>query len=435
MGKCLTVAIAGLGSRGKDVYAQAQKKFPGKMKIVAVADIDPEKVEIAAKEFDVPKEGCFKSAEEMLEQDKLADVMFIATQDRQHVGHAIPALRKGYHLLLEKPISPLLAECRELVKVAKECDRRVVVCHVLRYTPIYQKVKELLDAGEIGDIVSIMASENVGWWHMAHSFVRGNWCNSNETSPMILQKCCHDMDLYLWLAGKTCDSISSYGDTYLFKEEKAPEGCAMRCLDCKIKGCPFNAEDIYLNSEVTGVKGGNKNWPANVLVNEEPTEENIREALQEGPYGRCVYHCDNNVVDHQVVNLNMTDGTTMSFTMCGFSASIARYAKFHGTKGELIVNMDGESMEANEIVLRKFGPVVEETRIDVSSLSDDFSGHGGGDLKMVEEFLDVLSGEKEVSPYVTSLEVSMESHYCALAAEESRVLGGQVVQLENYRNE
>lgn len=266
MGKCLTVAIAGLGSRGKDVYAQAQKKFPGKMKIVAVADIDPEKVEIAAKEFDVPKEGCFKSAEEMLEQDKLADVMFIATQDRQHVGHAIPALRKGYHLLLEKPISPLLAECRELVKVAKECDRRVVVCHVLRYTPIYQKVKELLDAGEIGAIVSIMASENVGWWHMAHSFVRGNWCNSNETSPMILQKCCHDMDLYLWLAGKTCDSISSYGDTYLFKEEKAPEGCAMRCLDCKIKGCPFNAEDIYLNSEVTGVKGGNKNWPANVAI-------------------------------------------------------------------------------------------------------------------------------------------------------------------------
>ena len=394
MGKCITVAIAGLGSRGYDEYAQAQKQFPQKMKIVAVADIDPEKVQIAAKEFDIPKKHCYGSAEEMLEQKRLADVMFIATQDRQHVGQAIPALRKGYHLLLEKPISPALEECRELVEVAKECNRRVVVCHVLRYTPIYQKVKELLAGGEIGEIVSIMAAENVGWWHMAHSFVRGNWRNSNETSPMILQKCCHDMDLYMWLAGKTCESLSSYGSTYLFKEEKAPEGCAKRCLDCKIENCPFNAEDIYLNSNITGVRFGKKGWPGNVLVNGEVTEEKLIEALQTGPYGRCVYHCDNNVVDHQVVNLNMTDGTTMSFTMCGFSSSIARYAKFHGTKGELIVNMDSNVLDANEIVLRKFGPQVEETRIDVSTLSDNFSGHGGGDIKMVEEFLDVLSGEK-----------------------------------------
>ena len=252
---------------------------------------------------------------------------------------------------------------------------------------------------------------------------------------MILQKCCHDMDLYMWLAGKTCESLSSYGDTYLFKEEKAPEGCAKRCVDCNVKNCPFNAVDIYINSELPGLKGGNKAWPANVLVHGEPTEENVMEALKTGPYGRCVYHCDNNVVDHQVVNLKMTDGTTMSFTMCGFSAGISRYAKFHGTKGELIVNMDTNDFEANEIVLRKFGPHLEETYIDIASLSDDFSGHGGGDIKMVEEFLDVLSGEKEESPYVTSLEVSTESHYCALAAEESRVHGGQVVELENYRHE
>lgn len=433
MGKCITVAIAGLGARGKEEYAQAQKQFPEKMKIVAVADIDPEKVAAAAKEFDVPAEHCYTSAEEMLEQDRLADAMFIATQDRQHVGQAIPALRKGYHLLLEKPISPLLSECRELVKVAKECNRRVVVCHVLRYTPIYQKVKEMLDSGAIGDIVSIMAAENVGWWHMAHSFVRGNWRNSNETSPMILQKCCHDMDLYMWLAGKTCESLSSYGSTYLFKEENAPEGCAKRCVDCNVKDCPYNAVNIYINSEHPGLKGGNKLWPVNVLVNDEPTEENIMEALKTGPYGRCVYHCDNNVVDHQVVNLNMTDGTTMSFTMCGFSANVSRYAKFHGTKGELIVNMDSNDFDANEIVLRTFGPEVEETSIDIASLSDNFSGHGGGDIKMVEEFLDVLSGEKEESPHVTSIEVSTESHYCALAAEESRIHGGQVVKLDDFR--
>ena len=435
MGRCITVAIAGLGSRGKDVYAQAQKQFPKKMKIVAVADINPEKVAAAAKEFQIPEEACFSSAEEMLEQDKLAEVMFIATQDRQHVGHAIPALRKGYHLLLEKPISPLLDECRELVKVAKECDRKVVVCHVLRYTPIYRAVKAYLDYGEIGDIVSVMAVENVGWFHQAHSFVRGNWANEDETSPMILQKCCHDMDLYLWLAGKKCDSLTSYGDTYLFKKEKAPEGCAERCTDCKVKDtCPFDAEEIYINSELIGYKGGNCEWPVNVLVTEPPTEENLREALRTGRYGRCVYHCDNNVVDHQVVNLNMTDGTTMSFTMCGFSARIARYAKFMGTKGELIVNMDSNVLEDNEITIRKFDSELTETRIDVSSLADDFSGHGGGDVKMVEEFLDVLSGEKEESPYMTSLEASMESHYCALAAEKSRVNGGLPIKLDDYRN-
>ena len=216
MSKQMTVAIAGLGSRGRDTYAKAAKIYPDKMKIVAIADIDPEKVKLTAEEYDVPMSHCYESAEDMLKEEKLADVMIIATQDRQHVGQAIKALKKGYHLLLEKPISPDLGECRKISEVAKECKREVVVCHVLRYTPIYQKVKEILDAGTIGDVISIMAIENVGWFHQAHSFVRGNWANSDETSPMILQKCCHDMDIYTWLLGKKCKAISSVGDTHLF---------------------------------------------------------------------------------------------------------------------------------------------------------------------------------------------------------------------------
>ena len=434
MNRKITVALAGLGNRGKDTYAKAAKAYPDKMEIVAIADVNPRKVAMVAEEYHIPKERCYTSAEEMLQEDKLADVMFITTQDRQHVRHAIPALKKGYHLLLEKPVSPDLDECREIVKVARECDRKVVVCHVLRYTPVFRKVKEILDSGVIGEIVSINASENVGWFHMAHSFVRGNWRNSDFSSPMILQKCCHDMDLYLWLANKKCKSLSSFGSTYLFKKENAPEGCTVRCLDgCKVKAeCPYDAEAIYLDNERIGARNGNTGWPLNVLT-EVPSEESIEEALKTGPYGRCVYHCDNNVVDHQVVNLNMTDGTTMSFTMCGFTAEIARYAKFMGTEGEMIVNMAGE-IEDNEIVIRRFNADVTEERIDVASLSDDFSGHGGGDVKMIEEFLDVLSGEKEESPYVTSLEQSMESHYCALAAEESRLHGGRVVELDTFRN-
>lgn len=434
MGRCVKVAIAGLGSRGRDVYARVAKLYPDKMQITAIADVDPEKTALVAKEYHLPQEACFASAEEMFEQDKLADAVIIATQDRQHVGHAVSALEKGYHILLEKPVSPELSECVRLAEAAKKYQRKVVVCHVLRYTPIYQKVKELLDAGSIGEVVSITAMENVGWFHQAHSFVRGNWANSDETSPMILQKCCHDMDLYLWLAKKTCESISSYGDTYLFKEENAPKGCAKRCMDgCKVKDtCPFDAESIYLDNKLIGYRAGNHIWPLDVLVPGGPSEEGILEALKTGKYGRCVYHCDNNVVDHQVVNLNMTDGTTMSFTMCGFTSSISRYARFMGTKGELIVNMDSNELERCEITIRRFDKNVTEEKVDVMSLSDDFSGHGGGDVVMVKEFLGIISGEKEESAYVTSLDRSLESHYCALAAEYSRVHGGLPVKLKDF---
>lgn len=433
MGKLMKVAIAGLGGRGKDIYAKSAKLHSGLMEITAIADIDPEKVSLVADEYHVPKEACFGSAEEMLLQDKLADAMIIATQDRQHVGHALAALEKGYHILLEKPVSPDLGECKKLADAAARFGKKVVVCHVLRYTPIYQKVKELLDSGIIGDVVSIMAAENVGWYHQAHSFVRGNWANSDETSPMILQKCCHDMDLYLWLAGKTCESLTSYGDTYLFKEEKAPEGCAKRCLDgCKAREeCPFDAEKIYLDNKVFGYRKGNRIWPLDVLVPAGPTEEKVLKAIKEGRYGQCVYHCNNNVVDHQVVNLKMTDGTTMSFTMCGFTPEISRYARFMGTRGEIRVEMV-QLAEDCEISIRKFESDMPVEKIDVASLSDDFSGHGGGDDRMLVEFLEIISGEKEESSYVTSLDRSLESHYCALAAEYSRTHGGCPVQVAEF---
>lgn len=434
MSRKIKVALAGLGSRGKDTYAKAAKAFPDKIEIAAIADINPIKVHMVAEEYGIAPEYCFSSVEEMLEQEKLADVMFITTQDRQHVGHAIPALRKGYHLLLEKPISPELDECREIVKAARECDRKVIVCHVLRYTPIFRKVKEILDSGVLGDIVSINASENVGWFHMAHSFVRGNWRNTEETSPMILAKCCHDMDLYLWLANKTCKSLSSFGSTYLFKEEMEPEGCTARCMDgCKVKSeCPYDAEAIYMDSERIGVRTGHSGWPVNVLT-EVPTEESVMKALKEGPYGRCVYHCDNDVVDHQVVNLNMTDGSTMSFAMNGHTGDFARHAQFCGTKGEMKVTMGDWNLANDMIETMIYGPQMKREVIHAADLSDDFSGHGGGDLQMVEEFVDILLGNRSESPSITSLERSVESHYCALAAEQSRLQGGKVIELDEVR--
>lgn len=427
MQKQVTAAIAGLGSRGKDVYAPMSRLFPEKLKITAVADPDPSRVMQMREEYRIEEDRCFGSAEEMLEQPRLADVMIIATQDRQHVRQAVRAMERGYDILLEKPVSPELDECREIVRRAEELKRKVVVCHVLRYTPFYQTVKSLLDAGRIGEVVSVMAVENVGYWHQAHSFVRGSWRDSDTTSPMILQKCCHDMDMLLWLTGKTCESVSSYGDTYLFKKEKAPAGAAHRCTGgCRVKeACPFDAEKIYLTDKETGVLEGNCGWPANVLTMH-PDGESVRRALEEGPYGRCVYYCDNNVVDHQVVNMNMMDGSTVSFTMCGFTADCSRYAKLMGTKGQIIADMG-----ANTIEVTPFGKDAE--LINVSRMAEDFSGHGGGDRGLVSAFLDFVTGEQSEDDTISSVERSLESHYIALAAEESRRNGGAVIRMEQVR--
>lgn len=425
MNSPITFAIAGFGDRGS-TYASMQDLFPDQMKVVAVADLDPAKVEKARKRYDLPPDRCFSSAEEMLERSKLAEVLVVATMDRQHVDHAIPALRKGYHILLEKPISPELSRCRELLEVARECHGQVIVCHVLRYTAFYNQLKELIDSGRIGNVVSVCANENVGYWHQAHSFVRGNWRNSKETSPMILQKSCHDMDIFTWLLGKKCRSVSSFGGTWLFRPERALEGAVLRCLDgCQVKeACPFDAEKIYVTSPKTGRARGDS-WITSVLSVENTVESTYR-ALREGPYGRCVYQCDNDVVDHQQTNLLLEDGSTVSFTMCAFTENCYRTFKAMGTQGEIEADT-----RSNLIHIRVFGQ--PEEVIDVGRLAGDLKGHGGGDSGIIRDFLELLRGGV-LNGRTTTLENSMESHFIALAAEESRLHGGRVVEMEAFRN-
>ncbi len=422
----ITFAIAGFGDRGS-TYASMQKLFPEKMKVTAVADLNPDKVEKARQLYNIPPENCFSSAEEMLAQGKLADVMVVSTMDRQHVGHAIPALKLGYNVLLEKPISPELSKCREILEVAKDCPGKIIVCHVLRYTVFYNTLKDLLSSGRIGDVVSICANENVAYWHQAHSFVRGNWRNSKETSPMILQKSCHDMDIFTWLTGKKCKAVSSFGSTRLFKKECAPAGATPYCLGgCKAKEhCIFDAEKIYVTNPKTGIAHHNGNWITSVL-SVENTVESTYEALRSGPYGRCVYYCDNDVVDHQQTNLLMDDGSTISFTMCAFTESCYRYFKAMGTKGEIEADM-----LSNVIRVREFGK--EEEITDVGALASDLKGHGGGDSGIVADFLDMLLNDREATERTTTLENSMESHFMALAAEESRLNGGRLIDLEEFK--
>ena len=417
--KTLTIAVAGCGSRGLDTYSRCQHRFADRMRIVAAADIRKERLEMMQDEFNVPESMCFASAEEMLAQDKLADIMIIATPDRCHYHQAMAALRKGYHLLLEKPIALSEQECIDIEKLALEKNLHVVVCHVLRHTVFYQKLKKALEEVASGDVLSVHAIERVCYWHQAHSFVRGNWRNSIESSPMILQKCCHDMDILLWLVGKNCLRVSSFGSLSHYTATHAPDGAPARCTDgCPVgDSCPYNAVSYYGGL----LKRGKTGWPVNVVCSH-PTEENLMNALRHGPYGRCVYRCDNDVVDHQVVNLELEGGATVNFTMCAFTAHGGREIRLMGTKGEIVGNM-----ETNIIRIMPFGG--EETEIDVNKLTQDLSGHGGGDARMLDEFLHLVASGAPAGSALTGISHSVQSHRVAFAAEASRLQHGAVITL------
>ena len=420
----ITFAICGCGDRGLDAYPLYQKQYPERMKIVAGADCRPERLALLRQRYGVAEERCFSSDEELLAQPKLADVMIIATQDRQHVSAALEALDKGYHLLLEKPISPSLAECRQLQEKARKTGRLVLVCHVLRYTRFYAAVKDILSRGEIGKLQSIDAVEHVGYWHYAHSFVRGNWRRSEETSPMILAKSCHDMDILRWLADEKCLRVQSFGALDWFTAANAPEGAAARCLDagaCKAN-CPYDAEKIYITGSRCGVRSVGDAWPCSVVVSE-PTEEKLRAALRTGPYGRCVYHCDNNVVDHQTVNLEFENNIQATFTMTAFTEECYRTLKVTGSLGDL----EGD-MAKNRILLHRFGQ--PEELIDLNKAEGLLSGHGGGDEGLMDHLYELLSGGCEQA--LTGLDASVESHVMALAAEASRLAGGKTVVLDDF---
>ena len=426
MEKPVTFAICGCGNRGLGAYAAYQNLHPERMKIVAGADSRPERLSMLRERFGVPEEMCFDSDEALLNHPRLADVMIIATQDRQHVDEAVRALDKGYHLLLEKPISPSLSQCRRLLEKAHEAKRAVVVCHVLRYTKFYGALEALLRQGKIGKLETIDAVEHVGYWHYAHSFIRGNWRRSDETSPMILAKCCHDMDILRWLAGEKCLKVQSFGALDYFRPENAPEGAALRCLDgcgCK-EACPYDAEKIYFTAPHSGVRAVGKVWPS-IVVTSDPTEENLLAALRAGPYGRCVFHCDNNVVDHQTVNLEFANNIHATFTMTAFTELCRRTIKVTGTLGEI----EGD-MEENTLFLRRFGQPEEVIRLDAGA---DQLGHGGGDSGLMEQLCELISGGGTEG--LTGIDVSVESHVMALAAEASRLAGGKVISLAEFEGE
>lgn len=414
----MKAVLVGAGDRGARAYAPYAKNYPHELEIIAVAEKNPERRAIFAEEHLLSDEQCYSSWEEMFAQNIEADVAIICTLDREHHDPTIKAIEKGYHVLLEKPMSPDPQECISMTKTAEKHQKLLTICHVLRYTPFWQTIKEIIDRGDIGEIVSIQLNENVEVMHMSHSFVRGNWNNSDESSPMILQKSCHDMDILMYLMDQKCKYVSSFGSLMHFKEENAPENGPLRCLDgCPIENdCIFHAGKYYL--------GEGRGWARKFTTAD--TREGVIEALNTTDYGKCVYRSNNNVVDHQVVNLEFENGATATFSMCGFTREQTRIVQIMGTKGEIRGKMD-----ENTISLYNF-----LTKNDtVIHLATPTSGHGGGDEAIVRDFLNGVRNYDEQNESRSSAAASLESHLIAFSAEASRLQNGKVIEIEKFEEE
>ena len=398
------IAILGLGQRGL-IYANYAKSHPNEFEVVAITDNDPKKTALAKKEFSCP---VFSDYRDFLSAGIDADIVAVATQDADHPEHAVACMEKGYDLLLEKPIAPTFEGCDKISATAKKLGRKVIVCHVLRYTPFYRKLKEIITAGKAGEIITVHASENVGYYHQAHSFVRGPWRNYKESSPMILAKCCHDMDILRWLIDKKCTSVSSFGSLSVFRPDHAPAGHTEYCSDCPHTDCIYKAQTLYPEYH----------WQARYFTDSEDDNEILR-ALKHSQYDRCVYGSDNDVVDHQVSIFAFEGGVTAAHTMTAFSKKVYRDIKIHGTLAEIVGNM-----EYNFIELRTFGGNEERFEFDSNSISGN---HGGGDNGLMHEVWRDFNGMPTVG--MSYIDVSIDSHKMAFGAEESRV-GGKTVTIK-----
>lgn len=411
-----TMAFIGLGNRGF-IYAKLAKQS-GKVKITALCDADENTLKGAARGLGVSEERCFGSADEFFQKGKLADVAVISTPDRAHYKQCIDALKAGYDVLLEKPVAVTEQECIAIAECAEKYGRRVVVCHVLRYTGFYKKVKEIIDSGEIGSVIHISQSENVGWWHYTQSFVRGKWRNSETSSPMILAKCCHDLDIVNWLMGSRCSSVSSFGSLGFFDCAHAPKGSSENCIDCALqKKCLYSA--IERSQEMPETM--------NVPFGFDYGEESIRKYLgdKSNSYGKCVYRSDNNVVDHQSVIMNFENGATASLNMHAFAQSTYRRTIVVGTKGEIVGRFNDESQA--ELTVNVFAPVGKFSP-RTYTFPKVSTGHGGGDGGLIDNLISYIF-EGRTYPDITGIDVSVASHLMAFAAEKSRLNGGEKVEM------
>jgi predicted dehydrogenase len=386
-------------------------------RLVAVAEPDPERRARFAAEFDIPHQRAYRDWTELAAAGRLAEAAVVATQDRLHTGPAVALADQGYHLMLEKPMAPTEPEAVRIVDAVERNKVIFALCHVLRYTPYTAVLKGILDSGRIGQVISVQHLEPVGWWHHAHSFVRGHWSNSDSSTPMLLAKACHDLDWLLYLVAQPIRRISSFGRLSHFRSEARPAGAADRCLDCPIESrCPYSAPRLYLSCLGDPER---EYWPLSAVTLDH-TEAGVREALRTGPYGRCVYASDNDAVDHQVVTMEFADGATGSFTMTAFTPLEHRKTRLFGTHG--YVEGDGARLRVVD-----FRTGAEEV-LQTDARADDSGGadHGDGDEALVGRFLAAVAAG-DPSLLNSDAAASLASHRAVWAAERARHEGTVVV--------
>jgi len=409
--------IVGAGGRG-NAYSKFAMEHPQELTVTGVAEPDQIRRERMMTYHDIAPDKAYDGWESLLALgEKQASTIINCTMDRSHYDSTMKMLDMGYDVLLEKPMTPVLHENVKLVQKAEDTGRLLQVCHVLRYSPFWQTLNDVVQSGKLGRIVSVTHRENLAFWHMAHSFVRGNWRDEESSGPMILSKCCHDFDILLWILKQKVVHLNSFGSLTHFHPENAPEGATQRCTD----GCPA-AETCKYEATKLYVRDGD-GWPQN-HISYIPTKEARLEALKTNWYGRCVYHCDNDVVDHQTVNMELEDGTTVVLTMNGQGNEESRTMSWDGTKATLYGTF---SAKGNEIRIHHHltGEVEHVPVID-----RDSSGHGGGDFGIVRSFVNAIQGNPDDS--ITTARESLESHLIAFAAEESRI-NKTVINMDEYR--
>lgn len=419
----LSFALLGYGNRGGDVYADYLLRHPEAGRLVAVAEPRPERLALAAKRHRLSPEQCFADPAQLLSDPRRADVLIVATPDRHHAEQAIRGLELGYHLLLEKPIATTPTDLERVAAAATarpELD--VTVAHVLRYAPLMRRVKRALDEGELGTLIDVVHQEDIGAYHYAHSYVRGNWRREADSAPMLLAKACHDLDLLLWWVGRPVRRIASIGALAHFRPEHAPTGATERCLDCPVEDCPFDARRIYLERF-----GGGPGWPNSVLSSD-PSPTTIAAALREGDYGRCVYLGENDVADHQSVLLEFDGGVRATLVASAFRAETDRRLRFGGSHAELI----GELRRGELLRIDHGSGLRQPLGLGIDDPTAASDSHGGGDDALMADVCARaaarLAAERGAlppaaalrAPSPTALGDALQSHRLAFAAERAR---------------
>lgn len=398
--KPITAITCGAGSRG-NVYGNYSVQYPEQLDIVGVAEPIAIRNERYTKKHAIKEENRFNTWEDVFKRPKFADAIIITTPDNLHYGPCMKALEMGYDVLLEKPISPSEKECRDILSLAKKTGRIVAVCHVLRYAPYFVKLKEIMQSGVLGEIVSIQHMEPIEHIHMSHSYVRGNWHNSKETTPIILAKSCHDLDILRWMVGKPSSHIQAFGSLQWFTQKNAPEGSTARCTDgCKVEAsCPYSALNLYYRKR-------QYNYVFDLPEEKDKQAAYVLEQLKTTNYGRCVYRMDNDQPDHYTTNILFEGGLTAAFSMEAFTSYAGRRTRVMGSLGEVVGDMSSFTM--TDFLTGKKTEWKQET-----------DGHGGGDWRLVADWINAIS-KKDPSLLTSTIDASIESHVMGFMAEESR---------------